>query len=228
MAVFLDANAAAGPAPSAARQAERSRMVLAQLVARGVMDARVLQAMGAVPRHRFVPDTLQAHAYGDYPLPIGFEQTISQPYVVAAMTELLKPQAGDVVLEIGTGSGYQAAVLAELVQQVYSIEIVPELAKLAAATLAGLGYRNIQVITGDGFRGLPSRAPFDGILVTAAPVVVPTPLLEQLKVGGRLVIPVGDLFQELKVIERTPQGFETSTAFPVRFVPMTGEAQEQR
>ncbi len=216
------------PVPTAARQVERSQMVMEQLLPRGIRDPGVLQAMGAVPRHCFVPQAYQEHAYQDYPLSIGLGQTISQPYVVAAMTELLQRQPDPVVLEIGTGSGYQAAVLARLVHQVYSIEIVPALAMRAAALLQALGYQNVKVICGDGFGGLPEQAPFDGIIVTAAPKTIPAPLLQQLKIGGRLVIPVGELFQELKVVERTEHDLVTRTAFDVLFVPMTGEAQAQR
>lgn len=206
---------------------KRSQMVDTQIKARGVRDPRVLEAMRTIPRHHFVPDALVDHAYEDQPLPIGMRQTISQPYIVAAMSELLRPESDDVVLEVGTGSGYQAAVLSKLVRQVYSIEIIPELAESARSALAGLGIDNVVVITGDGYRGLPEHAPFDGVLVTAAPEKVPPPLVEQLAVGGRLVIPVGEWFQELKVLEKTAKGIETTTAFPVRFVPMTGEAERQ-
>ena len=205
--------------------AERSDMVREQLETRGVRDARVLAAMRSVPRHRIVSEQSQQSAYADRPLAIGHDQTISQPFVVAAMTELLKPEATDRVLEIGTGSGYQAAVLARLVQHVYSIEIVPELATRAAALLAELGYGNVTVITGDGYRGLPEQAPFDGIIVTAAPREIPKPLLEQLAPGASLVIPVGDLYQQLRVVTKHPDGIRERDVFPVRFVPMTGEAQ---
>jgi protein-L-isoaspartate(D-aspartate) O-methyltransferase len=213
--------------PIAARdwKADRARMVEAQLEARGVEDPRVLEAMRTVPRHRFVPAAYREHAYEDRPLPIGRGQTISQPYIVAVMTELLELEPGDRVLEVGTGSGYQAAVLSELVDQVYSIEIVPELAERARTLLAADGYEDVAVITGDGYRGLPEQAPFDGIIVTAAPAEIPKPLLEQLDLGGCLVIPVGGRSQWLKVVERTETGFETKTMFEVRFVPMTGEAE---
>jgi protein-L-isoaspartate(D-aspartate) O-methyltransferase len=200
-------------------QARADAMVREQIEARGVRDARVLAALRAVPRHRFVPEAYRESAYDDGPLPIGHRQTISQPYIVAVMTELLRPQPGDRVLEIGTGSGYQAAVLARLVQRVYSIEIVPELAARARANLAELGVANVEVFAGDGFRGLPDRAPFDGILLTAAPAEVPQPLLDQLAMGGRLVAPVGGFDQDLRVLERTPEGIRTTTLFPVRFVP---------
>jgi protein-L-isoaspartate(D-aspartate) O-methyltransferase len=205
--------------------AQRSEMVRSQIEARGVQDPRVVAAMRSVPRHLFASEHSPERAYEDHPLPIGHGQTISQPYVVAAMTELLKPEPTDRVLEIGTGSGYQAAVLAHLVQHVYSIEIVPELAERAAALLAELGHANVSVITGDGYRGLPAEAPFDGIIVTAAPREIPKPLLEQLAVGGRLVIPVGGLYQQLRVVTRHPDGLRERDVFPVRFVPMTGEAQ---
>ena len=202
------------------RTAERERMVRTQLEARGVRDERVLAAMRTVPRHRFVPEEQRDAAYEDGPLPIGHGQTISQPYIVAAMTELLAPGADDVVLDVGTGSGYQAAVLARLARRVYSIEIVPELADAARERLAALGYANVEVITGDGWAGLPARAPFDGILVAAAPPEVPQALLDQLDVGARLVIPVGQWDQDLRVYTRTPGGIEQRTVFGVRFVPL--------
>ena len=202
-------------------------MLRGQIEARGVQDPRVLHAMRSVPRERFVPEAQRSQAYEDRPLPIGHGQTISQPFVVAAMTEALRPQPSDRVLEIGTGSGYQAAVLSLLVAHVYSIEIVPELALQARETLATQGYENVQVITGDGFRGLPDQAPFDGIIVTAAPAQVPPALIEQLAPGGRLVIPVGDWRQELRVLERGPSGIRETSLFPVRFVPMIGEAQRR-
>ena len=204
----------------------RRRMVEEQIRARGVHDARVLRALLAVERHRFVPAPLRAEAYTDRPLPIGSGQTISQPYVVAVMTELAGVEPGDRVLEVGTGSGYQAAILAELARDVYSIEIVPELAARATALLAELGYRNVHVETGDGYRGWPAAAPFDAIVVTAAPPSVPPPLLEQLAPGGRLVIPVGEGEEQvLEVWEHTPEGVRVARKFPVRFVPMTGESQ---
>lgn len=203
------------------RVREREEMVRTQIEARGVEDPRVLAAMGTVPRHRFVPEAARVRAYEDGALPIGRGQTISQPYVVAVMTEAIAPEPGDRVLEIGTGSGYQAAVLSRLVAEVHSIEIIPELAEGARQVLKELGYENVSVVTGDGYRGLPDLAPFDGIVVTAAPAKVPPPLLEQLAEGGRLVIPVGKFFQELRVYERTEDGIESRTLFPVRFVPFT-------
>jgi len=204
---------------------ERKKMVAEQIVSRGVRDPLVLAAMRIVPRHEFVPADVKDSAYRDAPLPIGREQTISQPYIVALMTEALKLEGGEKVLEVGTGSGYQAAVLDEIAGTVYSIEIVPELAERARVTLARLGYTDVRVRTGDGYRGWPEEAPFDAIMVTAAPDHVPKPLLEQLKVGGRLVVPVGRNRQQLQVWTRTAEGFEPRFSIPVQFVPMTGEAE---
>lgn len=201
-------------------------MVAEQIAARGVSDPRVLAAMRRVPRHEFVPAELRAHAYEDHPLPIGEGQTISQPYIVALMTELASVRSGSKVLEIGTGSGYQAAVLAELAGEVYSIEIVESLADSAAERLRRLGYRSVHVRKGDGYRGWPEQAPFTAVIVTAAPPEIPLALKQQLAQGGRLVIPVGDSFQDLLVVTRTADGFATRSVAPVRFVPMTGEAQE--
>jgi protein-L-isoaspartate(D-aspartate) O-methyltransferase len=187
--------------------------------------------MGKVPRHRFVPERAVRDAYRNHPLPIGEGQTISQPYIVALSTDLIDPQPGHVVLEIGTGSGYQAAVLAELVRDVYSIEIVEPLGKDAAARLAALGYRNVDVRIGDGYRGWPEKAPFDGIVVTAAAPFVPEPLVAQLKAGGRMVIPVGADrgAQELLLIEKKADGtIDRRVVLPVRFVPMTGKGVEGR
>ena len=200
-------------------------MVEQQIVARGVKDARVLAAMRAVPRHLFVPSTEAARAYEDHPLPIGSGQTISQPYVVAFMTEQLKLTGREKVLEIGTGSGYQTAVLASLAARVFSIEIRPELAASAAERLRTLGIQNVEVRAADGYRGWPEQGPFDAILVTAAPETIPPPLLAQLAPGGRMVIPVGGFYQELKVIEKTPTGIIESSVLPVRFVPFVGEAE---
>jgi protein-L-isoaspartate(D-aspartate) O-methyltransferase len=202
-------------------------MVSDQMESRGVADPRVLTALRKVPRHEFVPARWRASAYEDRPLPIGHGQTISQPYIVAAMTELTALSEGDRVLEIGTGSGYQAAVLAELGAQVYTIEILEPLAERAAQTLDSLGYDSVEVRHGDGYRGWPEAAPFDAIVVTAAAPVVPPALLEQLAVGGHLVIPVGDSYQELEVHERTPEGVVVRRVFAVRFVPMTGEVRER-
>jgi protein-L-isoaspartate(D-aspartate) O-methyltransferase len=207
--------------------ARRARMVETQIVARGVRDPRVLEAMRQVPRHLFVDASQRADAYEDHPLPIAGHQTISQPYIVALMTELLDLQPGETVLEIGTGSGYQSAVLAKLARQVYSIEIVPELAKEAGERLQKLGYANVTVREGDGYRGWPEHAPFDGIIVTAAPERIPEPLLDQLAPNGRMVIPVGGFFQELKVFRKDANGKVTEKdVLPVRFVPMTGEIEK--
>ena len=204
------------------REAERRLMVDEQLRARDITSPRVLAAMRKVPRHLFVPDEERAGAYGDHPLPIGFEQTISQPYIVAFMTQALDVRREHRVLEIGTGSGYQAAVLAELAGQVYTIEIVAPLAERARATLGGLGYRNVDVRSGNGYRGWPEQAPFDRVMVTAAPDHVPAALVEQLKVGGLMAIPVGAFRQELRIMRRTASGMQTLSTLPVRFVPMTG------
>ncbi len=209
--------AAAGP------DAERRRMVDQQLRARGISSPRVLDAMQRVPRHLFVPDNVRADAYGDYPVPIGHGQTISQPYIVAFMTEALDVQAGHSVLEIGTGSGYQAAVLAELARAVYTIEIVEPLATRARKTLSSLGYRNITVRTGNGYLGWPEHAPYDRIIVTAAPEEIPPALVQQLKVGGLLAVPVGTTDQQLRIVRRTPTGLDVIKTLPVRFVPMTGK-----
>jgi len=206
---------------------QRDKMVSQQIEARGVKDPRVLESMRTVPRHLFVPEEYRDAAYQDSPLPIGDSQTISQPYIVALMSELLEVGPGDKVLEIGTGSGYQAAVLAAMGVEVRSIEIRQRLCEHAAATLAELGYGSVQVRCGDGYGGWPEEAPFDGIIVTAAPERIPDPLLEQLADGANMVIPVGDFYQELKVITRTPDGFDERSVIPVRFVPMTGEIERQ-
>jgi len=222
------------PTPATARPAssvdpysrEREQMVERQIEARGVRDTRVLAAMRKVPRHEFVPGFVRDAAYQDRALPLTHGQTISQPYVVAVMTELAELTPGSKVLEIGTGSGYQAAVLAEVAAHVYSIEIVESLALSARATLRRLGYRNVEVRHGDGYQGWPEHAPFDAIVVTAAPPHVPEPLRQQLAIGGHLVIPVGERYQELRVIERTADTFTEKDVFPVSFVPMTGAAQD--
>ena len=203
----------------------RERMVSTQIAARDVRDARTLAALRKVPRHLFVPTPLVGQAYDDHPLPIGEGQTISQPYIVAFMTEALGLGKRDRVLEIGTGSGYQAAVLAEIVAQVRTIEIVPELARESRARLERLGYRNVVVREGDGYLGWPDEAPFDAIMVTAAAPRVPEPLKEQLADGGRLVLPVGDELQELVVVTRRGARFEERRVLPVRFVPMTGKVR---
>ncbi|NIP78457.1 MAG: protein-L-isoaspartate(D-aspartate) O-methyltransferase [Gemmatimonadetes bacterium] len=201
----------------------RRAMVRRQIEARGVRDEAVLRAMRTVPRHRFVPGADAASAYGDRPLPIGHGQTISQPYIVAFMAEAADIEPGDRVLEIGTGSGYGAAVLAELAGEVYTIEIVPELAARAGEVLAREGYANVHVRAGNGWLGWPEHAPYDAIVVTAAPERVPPALVEQLAVGGALVIPVGDWVQTLRVLRKTPDGLREEASLPVRFVPMVGE-----
>jgi protein-L-isoaspartate(D-aspartate) O-methyltransferase len=203
----------------------RQGMVAQQLAApgRGIRDERVLAAMGKVPRHEFVPEASRHDAYGDFPLPIGYGQTISQPYIVAFMTEQLVPKATDKVLEVGTGSGYQAAVLAELVAEVYTIEIVEPLAIRAEKDLRRLGYRNVRVGHGDGYQGWPEAAPFDAIIVTCAPERVPEPLVEQLKDGGRMIIPVGPAGDQQLILLRKQAGrLQRQSVLPVRFVPMTG------
>ena len=202
---------------------DRRRMVEEQLGARDIRSERVLRAMLGVPRHLFVPEDLRAKAYYDAPLPIGYEQTISQPYIVGFMTQALDVGADQRVLEIGTGSGYQAAVLGMLAKEVYTIEIVPPLAERARQTLKDLGYGKIEVRTGNGYLGWPEHAPYDRIMVTAAPDEVPAALVEQLTVGGLMVIPIGTRTQELRVLRRTTNGMETLDTLPVRFVPMTGK-----
>lgn len=204
--------------------AQRQRMVEQQLKPRGIKDGRLLAAMTKVPREEFVPVNARADAYQDRPLPIGYEQTISQPYLVAFMTEQLRPKQSDSVLEIGSGSGYQAAILAELVANVYTVEIVEPLAKTAEATLRRLGYTNVHMRVGDGYKGWPEEAPFDAIIVTCAPDKVPQPLIDQLKDGGRMVIPVGERFaQQLYLLEKKNGQLKQSATLPVRFVPMLRE-----
>lgn len=205
----------------------RHQMVETQMKRRGILNPEVLRIMGKVPRHEFVPLLYRWQSYNDHPLPIGKGQTISQPYIVALMTELLDPEPADRILEIGTGSGYQAAILAELVDTVYTIEIIHAFAKSAEEVFKRLGYSNIQVKAGDGYLGWPEAALFDGIIVTAAPPYLPQPLVGQLKKGGKLVIPVGDIYQKLKVYTKTEGGIETKDIIPVQFVPMTGRAQEK-
>jgi protein-L-isoaspartate(D-aspartate) O-methyltransferase len=202
------------------RKTERDRMVDQSIIPSGIKDPAVIAAMRHVPRHRFVPARYSIFAYIDGPLPIGHDQTISQPSLVASMTEELKLKKKDKVLEIGTGSGYQAAILAELVDKVLTIEIVEPLARQAEQTLTELGYKNVRVRAGDGYQGWPEEAPFDAIIVTAAPDHIPPPLLDQLAVGGRLVIPVGKYFQTLELLRRTAGGYERKTLNLVRFVPL--------
>lgn len=204
------------------------RMIEDQLIARGIKDQRVLAAMEAVPRHEFVPAELRDRAYEDRPLPIGYEQTISQPYIVAFMSEALKLQPTDRVLEIGTGSGYQAAVLGKLAGEVYSIEIIEPLAQRATVDLKRLGFTNVHVRAGDGYQGWPDAAPFDAIIVTCAPDHVPEPLVQQLKEGGRMIIPVGDANgQRLYVLVKRDGKTEQRAVLPVMFVPMTGESEKR-
>jgi len=200
----------------------RHRMVATQLRGRDINDPRVLRAMETVPREEFVPADQRPHAYEDRPLPIGQGQTISQPYIVALMTELLEIEHGDKVLEIGTGSGYQAAVLAELTPFVYTIEIIPELARSAQETLRRLGYDSVEVRAGDGYQGWEEHAPFDAVIVTCAPESVPEPLGEQLREGGRMVIPVGEQMtgQMLYLLHKREGKLESTAVVPVRFVPM--------
>jgi protein-L-isoaspartate(D-aspartate) O-methyltransferase len=210
-------------------RAPGQQMAQRQLRARGISDQRVLAAMVKVPREEFVPPNLRGASYEDRPLPIGYGQTISQPYIVAVMTEQLRPKPSDRVLEIGTGSGYQAAILAELVADVYTIEIIEPLAKIAEATLQRLGYKNVHVKAGDGYQGWPEHAPFDAITVTCAPDHVPQPLSAQLKEGGRMIIPVGGFGnQELYLLEKKNGELQRRAVLPVRFVPMTGEATKRK
>ena len=200
---------------------QREQMVARQLAGRDITDARVLTAARKVPRHRFVPAAFLDEAYRDYPVPIGDGQTISQPYIVAYMTQALALKPSHTVLEIGTGSGYQAAILGELAAQVYTIEIVKALADRAQGTLAEMGYRNVHVRHGDGYLGWPEHAPFDAIMVTAAPDHVPKPLVDQLAAGGRMIIPVGSDYQELRLIQKTDKGIVERSTLAVRFVPLT-------
>ncbi len=204
----------------------RNNMVEGQIISRGVKDPLVIKAMRTVPRHLFIPNDNPSYAYLDEPRPIGEGQTISQPYIVAFMTEQLKLKPNYKVLEIGTGSGYQAAILAQIVDSVYTIEIIPELAQRAKEVIKDLHYNNVVVIEGDGYNGWPSKAPFDAIIVTAAPSKIPPPLLEQLKDGGRMVLPVGEYVQELVVVNKNKNGISMENVLPVRFVPMTGKIQE--
>lgn len=219
----------AQPIYAADFDSERVHMVKQQIHARGVTNTQVLAAMQKVPRHEFVPERSRAAAYDDAPLPIGYGQTISQPYIVALMTELLELSRGDKVLEIGTGSGYQAAILAEIVGQVYTIEIIEPLADSAAARLKRLGYNKVEVKFGDGYFGWPEHAPFDAIIVTAAADHVPPPLIEQLKPGGRMVIPLGSVFfrQTLVLVEKDTDGkVRTRNIAPVAFVPLTRQPKQ--
>ena len=201
----------------------RAAMVRDQLRGRDIVNPRVLDAMARVPRHLFVPDAVRADAYGDFPVPIGDGQTISQPYIVGFMSQALDVEPHHRVLEIGTGSGYQAAILAELAREVYTIEIVAALSERARQTIEGLGYKNVHVKTGNGYLGWPEHAPYDRVIVTAAPDAVPPALVEQLRIGGLMAIPVGTLDQELRILRRTDRGLETLRTLPVMFVPMVGK-----
>jgi len=208
----------------------RQEMVVHQLSAPGrdIRNERVLLVMRTVPRHLFVPQEHQTKAYSDHPLPIGYGQTISQPFIVAYMTEQLDPKPGETILEIGTGSGYQAAVLSRLVKKVYTIEIVDPLAKIAGQNLKSLSYDNVEVKSGDGYQGWPEHAPFDSIIVTCAPEQIPKPLTEQLKEGGKMIIPVGPLNdQSLFLLVKKNNALEKKAILPVRFVPMTGAIKKE-
>jgi protein-L-isoaspartate(D-aspartate) O-methyltransferase len=203
----------------------RAAMVRTQLRGRDIVNPRVLEAMSRVERHLFVPEEVRADAYGDFPLPIGHGQTISQPYIVAFMTQALAIEPHHRVLEIGTGSGYQAAILAELAKEVYTIEIVEPLGERARRTLDSLGYQNAHVRIGNGYLGWPEHAPYDRIMVTAAPDEIPPALVAQLQIGGLMAIPVGSVVQELRIVRRTDKGLETLQTLPVRFVPMVGKTK---
>jgi len=206
-------------------QKKRSQMVSQQITKRGVHNPRVLKAMDLVERHHFLSKSQRDLAYGDHPVPIGYHQTISQPYIVAAMAELAELTPKAKVLEIGTGCGYQTAVLSKIAEEVYSIEIIKDLGEAASQRLTSLGFDNIHLRIGDGYEGWPEAAPFDAIIVSAAAPVVPPPLRQQLRIDGHLVIPVGQFQQNLRVITRTQNGYDKKTIFAVRFVPMTGKAQ---
>lgn len=228
LSIFLIANLSIPEDDNNIYTQRRWEMIETQIVSRGIRDSKLIRAMLKIPRHKFVPENLRDIAYGDNPLPIGMEQTISQPYIVALMTELLKLNSGEKVLEVGTGSGYQTAILAEMGCDVYTVEILEPLLEKARRILKSLGYKNIHYKAGDGYRGWPQFAPFDAIIVTAAPDHMPQPLIEQLKVNGRMIIPVGAQYQELLLIKKTDKGTEMKTVTPVRFVPMTGEAQKSK
>jgi len=206
--------------------AAQRRTMVDELRRRGVTKTDVLAAMEQVPRHLFVPDDVRAQAYSDQPLALGGGRSVYQPYVVALMTSLLELKRGDKVLEVGTGSGYHAAVLSRIAREVYSIEIVETVASQASKKLSVLGYHNVAVKVGDGYQGWPDKAPFDAILLSAAPPHIPKPLLNQLRVGGRMVVPVGGFFQDLQVITKVADGLETRNIIPVRLAPMTGRVRD--
>jgi protein-L-isoaspartate(D-aspartate) O-methyltransferase len=216
---------ASGPAasPSAQDYTQQKRQLIEELKEQGIKSQTVLDALSKVPRHLFVPAAQRHLAYENRPLPIGHEQTISQPFIVAYMSEAAEIAPGEKVLEIGTGSGYQAAVLAELAREVYTIEIIPALAAGASTLLREMGYRNVQVKTGNGYEGWPEHAPFDAIVVTAAPDEIPAALVEQLAMNGRMVVPVGTTHQEMVIISKNESGVVERRTIPVRFVPMTGK-----
>lgn len=225
LALLVAACSDAKPPTPAQTADQRAEMVERQVEARGVHDPATLAAMRAVPRHEFLPMRLRDEAYGDYPLPIGHGQTISQPYIVAFMTEVIEPRPGQKILEVGAGSGYQAAVLAQMGAEVYTIEIVEPLAEMARQTLGRLGYKSAHVRHGDGYHGWPENAPFDAIIVTCAPDEIPPKLVAQLKDGGRMIIPVGGgMEQELVLLRKEGDRVVKQSVLPVRFVPMTGEA----
>lgn len=206
---------------------KRQQMVKEQIISRGIKDKNIINAMLKVPRHMFVPENERNYAYIDSPLAIGEGQTISQPYIVACMSEALNLKSDDKVLEIGTGSGYQAAILAEIAKEVCTIEIIKTLADTAEDTLNNLGYKNIKVRCADGYLGWPDEAPFDAIIITAAPRKIPEPLVEQLKIGGRMILPLGDMYQELVFITKTKEGMVKKNLGAVSFVPMTGEIENK-
>lgn len=210
---------------SPTQQTRRNNMVRDQLIPRGINAPLVIQAMLAIPRDEFVCETELTEAYNDYPLPIGFGQTISQPYIVAFMTEMLSLQSHEKVLEIGTGSGYQTAVLSRIVDKVFTIEIVEQLASQATKTLKHLAIENVRSRAGDGYHGWPEQAPFDAIILTAAPEKIPQPLLNQLAIGGRIILPLGNFEQKLILLEKTKEDLITHELLPVSFVPMTGEVK---
>jgi protein-L-isoaspartate(D-aspartate) O-methyltransferase len=229
LAAVVEFTIGAGADDETTYRSRRMRMVSVQIEKRGIKDAAVLEAMRTVPRHRFVPDELRESAYEDRPLPIGESQTISQPLVVAEMTAAIGPRKGMKVLEVGTGSGYQAAVLAACVGEVYTIEVIPKLSKRAETVLKDLSVKNVHLRVADGYDGWPEHAPFDAIVLTAAPPrKIPQPLIDQLRVGGRIVAPVGRDVQELVVITRTETGTVREVLDAVRFVPMTGKAESDR